>query len=220
MPRRRRARCANASLSARRGAGDHARAHHLADLDRRECRRRRRRRARPASRRLCSCAAVLERVKRRAVSDAQSGGAVEVERRPGIGTTCRAAHHDLLARRAVADVAEHPIARASRALTPAPTLSTTPAHSARRRERHRRLDLVFAGDDQRVEKIQRRRLHAHAPTSPGPGVDRECRRGRGRRGRRIWCRAVLSCEAIRLWMAEQREGPLVSIAGSPGPCRC
>ena len=115
-------------LVGRRRAGDHPRAHQLADLDRREpdAAGGAEHRERLAGAQL---RAVLQRIERGAVGDDQAGGALEVE-------PVRQLHQpvgrdrDLLARRAVADVGRargRPAARRSR---PAPTLSTSPANSA------------------------------------------------------------------------------------------
>ncbi len=64
---------------------------------------------------------------------------------------------DPLARRARADVAEHAIPAAERGHARPDALDDA-GEFRRRRERERRLVLVFAGDDQRIEEIERRGL--------------------------------------------------------------
>ena len=117
---------AEGKLVVGRRAGDHARAHQLADLDRREAGAAggAEHRERLAGFEL---GAVLQRVQRRAVDHRDAGGAVEVERVGDLHHALRG-DRDLLARRAEAAIAEHAVAGA-KPVTPAPTLSTTPANS-------------------------------------------------------------------------------------------
>ena len=145
-------------LVVRRRAGDDTRAHDLADLDRGE--------AGAAGgaehdQRFAGfeVGAFLQRVERGAVSDGQTGGAVEIEpvghfhqllRRDGDG----------FARRAPADIAHDAVARRDAGDAGADAFDHA-GKLRRRRERKRRLVLIFAGDDQRIEEIQRRRFHPH-----------------------------------------------------------
>ena len=86
------------------------------------------------------------------------------------------AHHlgrrqrDALARRAVARIGQHPVADLQRGDALAHALDHAGAFGGRR-ERERRLDLILAGDDQSVEKIQRRRMDAdHHFAVAGGGI--------------------------------------------------
>ena len=141
-----------------RCAGDDARAHDLAELDRGEARA-----ARSAEdgQRLAApeLAALLQRVIRGAIGDDQAAAAVGVEpcghfRQPFCGDG------ELLPRRAPARIADHAVARGK------------PAHAFAQafdgagefrpgRKRKRRLVLVLPGDDQQVEEVQRRGLDPH-----------------------------------------------------------
>ena len=101
--------------------------------------------------------AILQRVERRAVDHRDAGGAIEVEAVGHLHDALRA-ERDLLARRAVAAVAEHAVARRFK---PRHAVADALDHAGefrRRRERERRLELIFAGDDQCVEEIERRGL--------------------------------------------------------------
>ena len=147
---------AEGELVVGRRAGDHARAHQLADLDRRESgaaggaeHRERLAGFEPG--------AVLQRMQRGAVDHREAGGAVEVER---VGNL----HHALRARSRSSRAprrSRHSRARGRR--REARHARADALHHAGefggRRERERRLDLVLAGDDQRVEEIERRGLH-------------------------------------------------------------
>ena len=56
------------------------------------------------------------------------------------------------------------------AVTPGPTLSTVPANSAAGENGKAGLILIFAGDDQRVEEIQRgRSMRTTASPAPASG---------------------------------------------------
>src|SRR5262245_39365221 len=95
-------------------------------------------------------------MKRRTVSDADTGRAIEIERIRDfdklVGT-----QRDTLTRRAIRHVAEHPIAGFERRHTGTKALDRSGELGGRREWRFR-LELVFAGDDQRVEEVQRRRM--------------------------------------------------------------
>ena len=89
----------------------------------------------------------------------RAGGAVEIEpvrhlyellRRNGNRFACRAP----------ADIAHDTVAWGDAGDAGADALDHA-GEFRRRRKRKRRLVLIFAGDDQRVEEIQRRRLYAH-----------------------------------------------------------
>ncbi len=145
-------------LLVRRGAGDDARAHDLADLDGGE----------PGAaggaehdQRLAGLelGAHAQRIERRAIGDGEAGGAVEIESVRDFDQKVRR-HRDRFARRAPADIAHHPVAGSDIGHAGADALDDA-GEFRRRRKRKRRLVLIFAGDDQRVEEIERGRLDAH-----------------------------------------------------------
>ena len=107
-----------------------------------------------------SCGALAQRIKRRAIGHGEAGGAFEIER-VGYFDQQTGRDRDGFARRAPAAIAHDAVARSNTGDARRRRCSTTPANSAAGRERKRRLVLVFAGDDQRVEEIQRRRLDSH-----------------------------------------------------------
>ena len=142
----------------RRRAGDDAGAHKLAEFDRRE--------AGAAGRaehgeRLAGfeLRPLAQRIKRRSVSDAEPGGAVEIERRRQLDQLLRW-RSDRFARRAPAQKRHDAIAGRDFGHAGACAFDNA-GELGHRRERKRRLLLVFAGDDQRVEEIERCGLNAH-----------------------------------------------------------
>ena len=154
-------------LLGRRGASDDARAENFSKLDRGE--------AGAAGRPEHGEAfagfelrAVFERVERRAVRHGQAGRALEIEPFRDLDEAL-GLRGQPLARRAGADMAEHAVP-AREPVDARPDALDHTGKFRRRRERERRLVLVLAGDDQRVEEIQRRRLD---------GDDRLARAGNG-----------------------------------------
>ena len=141
-----------------------------------------------------SLRAVLQRMQRGAVDHRDAGGAVEVERVGDLHHALRG-DRDLLARRAEAAIAEHAVARRQARHARADALHHAGEFGGGR-ERKRRLELVFAGDDQRVEEIERRGLRSRRPLRRGRARGRAGRRIRDRRGRRSGCRGWLSWRAL------------------------
>ena len=142
----------------RRRAGDDARAHDLADLDR----------GKPGSAggakhdqgfsRL-ELTALTQAVQRRAVNHRQAGGTIEVECvRQFDKLHCRSG--DEFARSPPSGRTHHPVAGSKVGHASADTLDHT-GEFRRGREREWRLVLVLAGDDQRVEEIERSSLDAY-----------------------------------------------------------
>ena len=108
-------------------------------------------------------------MQRRAVGDGEAGGAVEIQagrqRNELLG-----GERDLLARGAPADIADDAVAGRKPGDAGADAFDLAGEFGGGR-EREGRLVLVFAGDDQGVEEIQRRRLDAHHRFArPGRGV--------------------------------------------------
>ena len=134
-----------------RCAGDHARAHELAELDGSEPHAARGAEHGERLARL-QVRAVLERVVAGSVGDGQRGGAIEVELGGDLAERV-GRDRDAFARRAEIGIAHHAVAGRQAGHAGADAF-----HHARklasRRERERRLDLVFAGDHQRIEEIQ------------------------------------------------------------------
>ena len=141
-----------------RGAGDDTGAHDLADLDGGE----------PGAaggaehdQRFAGLepGAYPQRIERRAVGDGEARGAVEIERVGDLHQDIRR-HRDCFACRAPAGIAHHPVAGRHIGHARADAFDNS-GEFRRGRERKRRLVLIFAGDDQRVEEIQRRGFDAH-----------------------------------------------------------
>jgi len=132
--------------------------------------------------------AIFEGMKRGAVSDADTGSAIEIERVRNfdkfVGT-----QRDTLTRRAIGHVTDHPIAGFERCDTGTEALDRSGKLCSRRKWRFR-LELVFAGDDQRVEKVQRRRMDFY-----------DCLAGT-----RLRLRYIDKFEVIRLSVAGAEEG--------------
>ena len=100
--------------------------------------------------------AVLQGMQRRSVGHAQAGGAVEVE---AVGHFDQFISRDsyLFARRAVAGTGDDTVARLHRRHALAHALDHAGKFGSRR-ERQGRLGLIFIGDNQRVEEIERGRV--------------------------------------------------------------
>src|SRR3954454_2242626 len=95
-------------------------------------------------------------MQRGAVDHRDAGRAVEVERVRDFHDALRG-NGDFLARRAEAAIAEHAVACRESRYAGADAFDNA-GELGSRRERERRLDLIFARDDQRVEEVQRRGL--------------------------------------------------------------
>jgi len=141
-----------------RRAGDDACAHLLAELDCREpdASGRAEHRQRLAA---LEGGAVPERVIGGPVGDVEAGRAVEIEigREPDELVD---RHGGALSRRPEARVAQHPVAGRESGDAGAHAVDHAGKFAARR-ERQRRLGLIFSGDDQRVVEIEPDRLDAH-----------------------------------------------------------
>jgi hypothetical protein len=110
-----------------------------------------------APRSLQKLRAILQRMQRGAVDHCDARGAVEVQAVGNLHHALRA-EHDLFARRAEAAIAEHAVARFQPAHAGTDALDHAGEFGSRR-ERKGRLELVFAGDDQRVEEVERCGFH-------------------------------------------------------------
>ena len=150
-----------------RRAGDHARAHDLAELDRRQPDA-----ARGAQhgQRLAGleAGAVLERVVAGAVGDGERGGALEIEIGGDLDELV-GRDGGALARRVEIGVAHDPVAGPRTSVTPAPTRSTTPANSPPGENGNGGL-VWYLPAMIRVSKKFRPTAATLATTSPGPAT--------------------------------------------------
>src|SRR6516162_1504372 len=145
-------------LVVRRSAGDDTRAHDLADFDARE----------PGAaggaeddKRLAGLerGPLAQSIERGAISHRQASGAFEGELIGDFGQTLRG-HRDNLARGAPAAIARDAIPGSEISDAAADALDNAGELRAGRKRKWR-LVLVLAGDDQRVEKVERHCLDAH-----------------------------------------------------------
>ena len=145
-------------LFIRGGAGDHPRAHDLTELD---CRKPGPAGSAKHGERLARLerGALAQRVERRAIGHGQAGGALEIEL---IGNFDQpfGADRDALPRRAPAAITNDAVTRPDIGDAAIDALDHSGKFRAGRK-REWRLVLVFAGDDQGIEKIERDRLHGN-----------------------------------------------------------
>ena len=158
----------------RRCAGDHPRAHQLAELDRRQtCAARGAKYGKGFSG--LEPGAVFQRVQRGAVGNAEAGGAVNVE---AIGNLDEPAGRDrnAFARGAVARVTHDAVTDHELCDARAETLDRA-GKLCGRRKWQRRFSLVFVGNDQRVEKVKCGCLDLHGYFArPGNRIRNICER--------------------------------------------